>query len=147
MNYMLEALKEANKCAKSNDVPVGCVIVKNNKVIARGHNVREKNNNVFGHAEIEAIKKASKKLKDWQLVDCSIYITLEPCLMCAAAITQSHIKSVYIGTKNDKNGAFGGCFNILEDYNSNFKPLIMFENNADCKKIIETFFKKIRKKG
>ena len=93
--FMLEAIKEAKKAELLDEVPIGCVIVKDNKIISRGHNVRESKNNPIGHAEIIAITKASKKLKSWRLNDCELYVTIEPCIMCSGAIIESRIKAVY----------------------------------------------------
>ena len=93
--YMYEAIKEAIKAYNENEVPVGAVIVKNNKIIARAHNTIEKNNNATKHAEINAIEKASKKLKNWRLMDCDLYVTLEPCKMCCGAINASRIRNIY----------------------------------------------------
>ena len=93
--YMYEAIKEAIKAYNENEVPVGAVIVKNNKIIAKAHNTIEKNNNATKHAEINAIEKASKKLKNWRLMDCDLYVTLEPCKMCCGAINASRIRNIY----------------------------------------------------
>ena len=101
--YMNLALKEAEKAYKSNEVPVGCVIIKDNKVIAKSHNMVEKKNNSTMHAEIISIKQASKKIKNWRLLDCDMYVTLEPCLMCKSAIELSRIKNVYYCTKSKNN--------------------------------------------
>ena len=143
-NYLDIAIKEAKKSLKSKDVPVGCVVVYNNKVIARAHNEREKNHSVSSHAEIIALAKASKKLKDWQLVDCSMYVTLEPCLMCASAIIQSKIKNIYIGCRSDKNGSFGTSLNILDIKKDSFKPNVYFLDNKECSLIIKDFFQSMR---
>ena len=104
---MLEALKEAEIAASEDEVPIGCIIVKDDKIIARAHNQRDKTNNPLGHAEVLAIKKASEVLGDWQLVDTDLYVTIEPCLMCAGAIIQSRIKKVIFGAPDLKGGAFG----------------------------------------
>ena len=102
--YMKLAIKEANKAYQMGEVPVGAVIIKNDKVIAKAYNKKEKIGNVLGHAEIIAIKKASKKINNWRLDDCDIYITLEPCPMCASAIKQSRITNIYFGLNNsDEN--------------------------------------------
>ena len=101
--YMLLAIKEAEKAYKISEVPVGCVIVKNNKVISKAHNLVEKKKNSTMHAEIIAIKKASKKIKNWRLLDCDMYITLEPCLMCKSAIELSRIRKVYYSTASDND--------------------------------------------
>ena len=131
-NYIELALKEAKKAYKKKEVPVGCVIVKNNKVIAKAHNMVEKNKNCTMHAEIIAIKKASKKLKNWRLLDCDMYVTLEPCLMCKAAIELSRIKNVYYCTESNNN--------ILIK-----KEKYKFEEHiTQTKKMLHDFFKKKR---
>ena len=119
--FMKEALKEAQKAYDKLEVPVGCVIVKDGKIIARAHNQKETKLDTTKHAEILAIQKASKKLESWRLLDCEMYVTLEPCPMCAGAIINSRIKKVYIGTKDEKTGACGSKLNLLEDYTFNHK--------------------------
>ena len=111
---MKAALAEAKKAYMIAEVPVGAVIVYNNKIIARGHNTRETNQSVLGHAEINAIKKASKKIGSWRLEDCDIYVTLEPCPMCSGAIIQSRIKNLYFGAYDPKTGAAGGVLNLYD---------------------------------
>ena len=112
--YMKLALKEAKKALLIDEVPIGCIIVKDDKVIARSFNTREKDKLVTSHCEINAIKRASKKLNDWQLVDCELYVTLEPCPMCAGAIYQSRIKKVVYGASDIKQGALGSSFNLYD---------------------------------
>lgn len=102
--YMNIAIKEAKKAYKSGDVPIGCVIVKNNKIISKSHNQKEIKNSATKHAEIIAIEKACKKLKTWHLDECQIYITMEPCMMCTGAILQSRIKTIYYSIENEKFG-------------------------------------------
>ena len=144
--YMKEALKEAKKAAEKLEVPVGCVIVKDGKIIARAHNQKETKNDTTKHAEIMAIQKASKKLQAWRLLDCEMYVTLEPCSMCAGAIINSRIKKVYIGALDEKTGAAGSVLNLFEDYPFNHKVAIQKEVMQDeCEKIIKEFFKKLRK--
>ena len=113
------ALKEADKALLKDEVPIGCVIVKDDKVIARSHNIKESTHNPMGHAEIIAISKACKKLQNWRLEDCDIYITLEPCIMCTGAIIQSRIKNIYFGAYDPKGGALGSSINVLEANNIN----------------------------
>lgn len=140
------ALKEAVKAAEQDEVPIGCVIVKNDKVISRGHNLREKKNDVTSHAEIEAIRKANKKLNDWQLVDCDLYVTIEPCLMCMGAICQSHIRNVYFGSEDPKGGAAVSNIKITDIKNLNHYPNI--EGGIlkeECSKIVKEFFANKRK--
>ena len=117
--FMKEALKEAKKSLLYDDVPVGAVIVLDNKIIARGYNMKEKYNDPTKHAEIIAIKKATKKVNDWYLKDCIMYVTMEPCLMCAGALIQSHIKKVVYGLKNDKFGYIDSIENILNNKKNN----------------------------
>ena len=142
---MKEALKEAKKAYNKLEVPVGAVIVKDGKIIARAHNQKETKTDTTKHAEILAIQKASKKLKSWRLIDCEMYVTLEPCSMCAGAMINSRIKKVYIGTMDEKTGAAGSVLNLFEDYTFNHKVEaevgIMKE---ECQEILTNFFKELR---
>ncbi|MFI3329476.1 MAG: tRNA adenosine(34) deaminase TadA [bacterium] len=141
---MLEALKEAKKAADINEVPVGCVIVKDNKIIARAYNTREKTQTTTAHAEILAIQKACKKLNSWRLVDCDMYITLEPCSMCSGAIIQSRIKNIYFGAFDYKTGAAGSVLNLFE-YDFNHKVnVISGVLKEQCEYELQTFFKTLR---
>lgn len=143
--FMREALKEAQKAYKKLEVPVGCVIVKNGEIIAKAHNLKETKLDTTNHAEILAIQKASKKLKSWRLIDCEMYVTLEPCAMCAGAMIHSRIKKLYIGATDEKTGAVGSVLNLLEDYPFNHK--VEVEKGVmqeDCEKILKNFFKKLR---
>ena len=143
--YMLEALKEAELAAQEDEVPIGCVIVKNNQIIARAHNQRENNNDPLGHAETLAIKKASEALNDWQLVDTELYVTIEPCLMCAGAIIQSRISKVVYGAPDLKGGAFGSSLNVLDAKNINHRPeVIGGVLEQECTAIIKNYFKSKR---
>ena len=145
--FMEEALKEAQKAFDEEEVPVGAVIVKEGKIIARAHNQKEIKKDTTYHAEIRAIQKASKKLQAWRLQDCEMYVTLEPCSMCAGAIIQARLKKIYIGTMDRKTGACGSVLNLLEDYSFNHKVEIergMMQE--ECEKILQDFFKKLRKK-
>ena len=143
--YMLEALKEAEIAASEDEVPIGCVIVKDDKIIARAHNQRDKTNNPLGHAEVLAIKKASEVLEDWQLVDADLYVTIEPCLMCAGAIIQSRIKRVIFGAPDLKGGAFGSSINVLDASNINHRPeVIKGVLETECSQIIKNYFKSKR---
>lgn len=146
IKFMKEALKEAQKAYDKNEIPVGAVIVKDNKIIARAHNVKEEKNDTTKHAEIIAIQKASKKLNAWRLTGCEMYVTLEPCSMCAGALIQSRISKVYIGTMDYKTGACGSVLNLLKDYEFNHK--VEMEKDIlqeDCEKILKDFFKELRK--
>ena len=117
--FMKEALKEAKKAYDKEEIPVGAVIVKDGKIIARAHNSKEISKNAVSHAEILAIQKACKKLESWRLLDCEMYVTLEPCPMCAGAIINARISKIYIGTDDEKTGACGSKLNLLEDYKFN----------------------------
>lgn len=144
--YMKLALKEASKAKEKDEVPVGAIIVKDDKVIARAHNLRESKKNPLGHAEILAIQKASKKLDLWRLDGCTIYVTVEPCLMCGGAIIQSRIKKVVYGTDDYKGGAFGSSINILESKNINHHPeIVSGVLKESCSEIIKNYFKGKRK--
>ncbi len=145
--YMKEALKEAKKAADKEEVPVGAVIVKDGKIIARAHNVKELKKDTTKHAEIIAIQKASRKLQTWRLTGCTMYVTLEPCVMCTGALIQSRIDKVVIGTMDEKTGACGSVLNILEDYKFNHKVEIekgILENES--KEVLREFFKNLREK-
>ena len=144
--FMKEALKEAKKAYDKLEVPVGAVIVKDGQVIARAHNLKETKLDTTNHAEILAIQKASKKLKSWRLIGCEMYVTLEPCSMCAGALINSRIKKVYIGASDKKTGAVGSVFNLLEDYTFNHK--VEYEKGIlqeDCENLLKQFFKALRK--
>ena len=144
--YMKQALKEAKKAKNTQDVPIGCVIVFNDEIIAKSHNEKEKNMLSLAHAELIAIKKASAKIGHWRLHDCTMYVTLEPCPMCAGAIINSRIKKVYIGAKDERCGSFGGRLN-LNDFNLGSKPIIEYGILEDeCSNLISTFFSELRKK-
>ena len=146
VKYMLEALKEAELAKLEDEVPIGCVIVKDNQIIARAHNQREVSNNPLGHAETLAIKKASEVLNDWQLVNCDLYVTIEPCIMCGGAIIQSRIRRVIYGAPDLKGGAFGSSINILDAQNINHRPeIIKGVLEEECTKIIKDYFKSKRK--
>lgn len=145
--FMKEALKEAKKAYQKREIPVGAVIVKDGKVIARSYNQKEKKKDTTMHAEMIAIKKASKKLRGWRLNDCEMYVTLEPCPMCAGAIVNARLKKIYIGTMDEKNGACGSIDNILKDYTQNYK--VEEENGilkTECEHILKEFFKHLRKR-
>jgi len=145
--FMKEALKEAKKALELEEIPVGAVIVKDGKIIARGYNKKELKKDATRHAEIIAIEKASKKLDNWRLIDCEMYVTVEPCVMCAGAIISSRIKKVYIGTEDNRMGAVGSVLNLFEDYTFNHK--VEYEKGIlknDCEILIKDFFKYLRKK-
>lgn len=144
---MKSALKEAEKSYDKEEIPVGAVIVKDGKIIARGHNLKETKNDTTNHAEIIAIRKASKKLKSWRLRGCTMYVTLEPCTMCAGALIQARLDKVVIGTMDEKTGACGSVLNVLEDYKFNHK--VEIEKGVmekECKEILQKFFRELRGK-
>lgn len=144
--FMKQAIKEAKKAYEKEEVPVGAVIVKDGKIIARGHNLKETKLNTIKHAEIIAIEKASKKLSSWRLENCDLYVTLEPCAMCAGAIINSRIRKAYIGTDDEKTGACGSVLNLFE-YKFNHK--VEVEKGIlkqECKEILQRFFKELRLK-
>ena len=142
--FMEEAYKEALKAYEKNEVPIGCVIVKDGVIIARAHNLREKNNLSTSHSEILCIEKACKKLKSWRLDGCEMYVTLEPCLMCAGAITQARIKKIYIGAMDKKNGCVGSITNVFLDINTTHKVEFQYDIKTKYSQIISDFFKELR---
>lgn len=144
--YMMEAIKEAEKAAKIKDVPIGCVIVNDGKIIGRGYNRRNKDFNTLSHAEMIAIKKASKKMKDWRLDDCEMYVTTEPCQMCSGAIVQARIAKVYIGCMNPKAGCAGSIMNLLQV--DEFNHQVEIETGVlkdECSRLLKDFFEKLRR--
>ena len=144
--YMKEALRQAKKAEALLEVPIGCVIVQNDKIIARGYNRRNTDKNTLSHAELNAIRKASKKTGDWRLEDCTMYITLEPCQMCAGAIVQARMGRVVIGAMNPKAGCAGSILNLLEM--SEFNHQVNVERGVlekECSTMLSEFFKKLRK--
>ncbi len=145
--YMKEALKQAKKAYALDEVPIGCVIVQNEKIIARGYNRRNTDKNTLAHAELTAIRRASKKTGDWRLEDCTIYITLEPCQMCAGAIVQSRLKRVVIGAMNPKAGCAGSVLNLLEMPEFNHQAEVergVLEE--ECSGLLKEFFRQLRER-
>ncbi len=146
--FMKEALKQAKKAMALDEVPIGCVIVSDGKIISRGYNKRNTKKNSVAHAEISAIEKACKKTGDWRLEECTLYVTLEPCPMCAGAIVQARIKEVVIGCMNPKAGCAGSVMNILDDPGFNHQVIItrgVLEE--ECSTMLSDFFKQLRKKS
>ncbi len=143
---MLEALKEAKLAYKEGEIPVGAVVVRNDQIIGRGHNGREKSLDISSHAEINAIKNAAKTLGRWDLHDCSLYVTLEPCLMCAGAILQSRIRFVCFGSLDKKAGAILSIYHVFDANNAYMPPLIdKCTCESECSDILKRFFdEKIR---
>ena len=163
--FINEALKQAKIAANGGDIPVGCIVVyrenkKNKKmceianaagiedykILSKAYNKRNKDKNAISHAEIIAISKACKKIGDFRLEECTMYVTLEPCQMCAGAIVQSRIKRLVIGAKSLKAGSCGSIINILDNNEFNHKVEVTYLENEDCKEILQSFFKGIRKK-
>ena len=143
--YMYEAIKLARRAARIEEVPIGCVIVYDGKIIAKGYNRRNTDKSTLAHAEIMAIRKASKILGDWRLEECTMYVTLEPCQMCAGAIVQARIPKVVIGTMNAKAGCAGSVINILQMQQFNHQVEITKGVLVDeCKEMMQSFFKKLR---
>lgn len=144
--YMKEAIKQAKKAYEINEVPIGCVIVYENKIISRGYNRRTTDKNPLAHAEMIAIKKASKKIGDWRLEDCTMYVTLEPCQMCSGAIVQSRMKKVVVGCMNAKAGCAGSILNLLQM--EEFNHQVELETGIleeECSLLMKNFFKELRK--
>ena len=145
--FMKEAIRQAKKAAALEEVPIGCVIVSQGKIIARGYNRRNTDKNTTSHAEINAIRKASKKLGDWRLEGCTIYITLEPCQMCAGAIVQARIDRAVIGSMNPKAGCAGSVLNILEMPQFNHQVEVTRGVLQDeCSQMLSGFFRQLREK-
>ena len=145
--YMREAVRQAKKAAEAGDVPIGCVIVSGDKIIARAYNQRNKKKTTLAHAELLAIQKASRKTGDWRLEECTMYITLEPCQMCAGAIVQARIPKVVIGAMNPKAGCAGSVLNILQveqfNHQVDIKKGVLEE---ECSQMLSDFFRQLRKK-
>ena len=145
--YMKEAIRQAKKARALEEVPIGCVIVCNGQIIARGYNRRNMDKNTLSHAELNAIKKASKKLGDWRLEGCTMYVTLEPCQMCAGALMQSRIDRVVIGSMNPKAGCAGSVLNLLEMDGFNHKvEVIRGVLQEECSIMLSDFFRELREK-
>ncbi len=145
--YMKAALREAKKAYKLEEVPIGCVIVQKDKIIARGYNRRNTDKNTLAHAEMSAIKKASKKTGDWRLEDCTMYVTLEPCQMCAGAIVQSRLGKVVIGSMNPKAGCAGSVINLLQMKQFNHQvEMVTGVLEEECSTMLSGFFQELREK-
>ncbi len=143
--YMKEAIRQAKKAYALGEVPIGCVIVYQDKIIGRGYNRRNTDKNTLAHAEITAIHKASRKIKDWRLEECTLYVTLEPCQMCAGAIVQARITETVIGAMNPKAGCGGSILNILEMPEFNHQVVVrrgILEEECTC--LLQNFFKELR---
>ena len=140
-----QAAKQAKKAAALGEVPIGCVIVHDGQVIGRGYNRRNTDKSTLAHAEITAIKRASKKLGDWRLEDCTLYVTLEPCQMCAGAIVQARIPEVMIGCMNPKAGCAGSIYNLLQEPAFNHQ-VSLFKGvlEEECSQMLKDFFRSLR---
>lgn len=145
--YMKEAIKQAKKAWKLEEVPIGCVIVYDGKIIGRGYNRRTIDKNTLAHAELQAIRKASRVMKDWRLEDCTLYVTLEPCQMCSGAIVQARVKRVVVGCMNPKAGCAGSILNLLqmEEFNHQVE-LTTGVLEEECSQMMKSFFKELREK-
>ena len=143
--FMREAIRQAKKAEALMEVPIGCVIVCQDKIIARGYNRRNTDKNTLSHAELNAIRKASKKLGDWRLEGCTMYVTLEPCQMCAGALVQSRIDEVVIGCRNAKAGCAGSVINLLnmEEFNHQVK-ITEGVLEEECSTMLSDFFRRLR---
>ena len=145
MNKFMDlAYNQAIKARDIDEVPVGAVIVKGDKVIAKACNLKEKTNDPIGHAEILCIKKACKKVGDWYLKDCELYVTLEPCVMCSGAIINARIKKVYYGARDLKGGALGGLFNLMDQKGFNHYFESEYLEDVRCSQILKDYFKEKR---
>ena len=146
-SFMKQAVKQATKAYDKLETPIGCVIVHEDKIIARGYNKRNMKKNTLAHAEILAINKASKVLGDWRLEDCTMYVTLEPCPMCAGAIVQARIPRVVIGSMNPKAGCAGSVLNLLQQDGLNHQVEVTKGVLAEeCSGLMTSFFRELRKK-
>lgn len=147
IKYMKEAIRQARKAEQIEEVPIGCVIVYQGKIIGRGYNKRNKQGSTLAHAELLAIQKASKVLADWRLEECTMYVTLEPCPMCAGAIVQARIPKVVIGAMNPKAGCAGSILNLLEERRFNHqvetKRGLLEE---ECQNLMKDFFRNLRER-
>ncbi len=145
--FMKAAITQARKAYAIDEVPIGCVIVQNDKIIARGYNRRNIDKNTLAHAELSAIRKASKKTGDWRLEDCTMYVTLEPCQMCAGAIVQSRMKRVVIGSMNAKAGCAGSVLNLLQMQQFNHQVEITLGiREEECSQMLSQFFRELRER-
>ena len=145
--FMKAAITQARKAYAIDEVPIGCVIVQNDKIIARGYNRRNIDKNTLAHAELSAIRKASKKTGDWRLEDCTMYVTLEPCQMCAGAIVQSRMKRVVIGSMNAKAGYAGSILNLLQMQQFNHQvEITRGVREEECSQMLSQFFRELRER-
>lgn len=147
IRFMKEAIKQAKRAEKLGEVPIGCVIVQDGRIIARGYNRRNTDKTTLAHAELAAIKKAGRAVGDWRLEGCTLYVTLEPCQMCAGAVVQARIKRVVAGTMNPKAGCAGSVLNLLQI--DRFNHQVEFTSGVlqeECRALLQAFFQKLREK-
>ncbi|HEX3075955.1 MAG TPA: tRNA adenosine(34) deaminase TadA [Lachnospiraceae bacterium] len=145
IKFMKEALRQAKKAEKINEVPIGCVIVYEDRIIARAYNRRNIDRNTLAHAELLAIRKASKVIGDWRLEDCTMYVTLEPCQMCSGAIVQARMKEVVIGSMNAKAGCAGSILNLLQMEQFNHQvEVVTGVMESECSEMLKQFFRRLR---
>lgn len=145
--YMREAIRQAKKAYALEEVPIGCVIVYEGKIIGRGYNRRTIDKNALAHAEVQAIRKACKKMDDWRLEDCTLYVTLEPCQMCSGAIVQARVKRVVVGCMNPKAGCAGSILNLLDVKEFNHQvELTTGILGEECSQMMKQFFRELREK-
>jgi len=148
VRFMREAIEEARKAASLREVPIGAVIVRNGEIIGRGHNLRETMRDPTAHAEILAIRQASERLNAWRLLDCTLYVTLEPCPMCAGAILQSRIARVIYGTDDPKAGCAGTLMNLLQDKRFNHRAEVTSDVlRSECSEMLTGFFRALRNRS
>ena len=145
--YMKAAMTQAKKAYALGEVPIGCVIVHEGKIIGRGYNRRNTDKNTLAHAEITAINKASRKIGDWRLEDCTMYVTLEPCPMCAGGIINARVDTVRYGTRDDKAGACGSVLNLFEERFNHHPRLYRGPLERECQEILQDFFQGLREDG
>ena len=144
--FMQEALKEAKKAYKKDEVPIGAVFVRNGEIIARAHNTKNAKKDALLHAEVEVLRKAQKKLNDWHLNDCDLYVTLEPCPMCAGACINARVRAIYFGAYDKKAGCCGSLYNLPEDKRFNHRPEVVGGVcGEECGEILSLFFREKRK--
>jgi len=142
--FLGKALSEARKALEIGEVPVGCVIVKDGNIISKGYNRRESENDPTAHAEIIALRKAGKKLFDWRLENCDVYVTLEPCIMCAYALILARVRRVIFGAVDERHGGVISLYNLLDDTRFNHRVKWIYEPSEECVNILKEFFKKKR---
>lgn len=145
--FMREALKEAEKARELDEVPIGAVVVRDGKIIGRGHNLRESTRNATMHAEMVAIQEANEQLANWRLEECDLYVTVEPCVMCGGAIIWSRMRTVYFGAHDPKGGAAGSLLNVLEDDRFNHTATVYSGLLAEeSQRLLKDFFRELRKR-